>query len=426
MKNGAMPFTLVIRSRRDEEGVHASERMFDQPVVTIGRAATADLVLKDPQKMVSSRHGEIRRRGSSWILVDLGSTNGTELNEVRLTARNEYALQDGDQIRLGDILLTFKVVVPPQEISNASQPIEAQRAQSIPADEIQELLYLLRRAYADSVCGAAGSQHTHVQQLLRRTVGHLDQQSLRARLDSLKRKLSTAPVSLGPERLSRPVEPPPPLAPSPRREKNNLATADFLELAQGFLGDLEQPLPREQLDQVVRRIEQVLHVVFAGLADAIKGRREFQREFEVEATRILDWTPNPIKHAETAVEIAALLLDPRSQGLSEEQAKAHLQEVFQDLTLHQLGLMAGFRECVRGLLKEFDPVLLVKAGNEESTGKGLGLLGGKNARTDAAAWQRFLEKYRQLTEEEVRVFEQILAPHFAKGYLSIQKTRRRK
>jgi predicted component of type VI protein secretion system len=112
--------------------------------------------------------------------------------------------------------------------------------------------------------------------------------------------------------------------------------------------------------------------------------------------------------------------------LPEEQAKAYLQEVFQDLTLHQLGLMAGFRECVRGLLKEFDPVLLANEGKGESTGKGLGLLGGKSARTDAAAWQRFLKKYRQLTEEEVRVFEQILAPHFAKGYLSIQKTRRRK
>ena len=84
-----MPFTLIIRSRRDQEGAQVSERVFDQPVVTIGRAATADLVLKDPQRMVSSRHGEIRRRGSSWILVDLGSTNGTELNEVRLTARNE-------------------------------------------------------------------------------------------------------------------------------------------------------------------------------------------------------------------------------------------------------------------------------------------------------------------------------------------------
>ena len=421
-----MPFTLVIRSRRDQEGAQASERVFDQPVVTIGRAATANLVLKDPQRMVSSRHGEIRRRGSSWILVDLGSTNGTELNEVRLTARNEYGLQDGDRIKLGDILLTFQAVVSPQEMARASQPRDVQRSQSIPTDEIHGLLYLLRRAYADSTCVAAESRQEHVQKLLRRTVGHLDQQSLQTRLDSLKRNLSASPVSLESEKLSWPTEPPSPEIPSPYREKNNLITSDFPGLAQAFLGDLEQPLPREQLDQVVRRIQQALHVVCSGLADAVKGRREFQREFEIEATRILDWAPNPIKHAETAAEIASLLLDPRPHGLPEEQAKAYLQEVFQDLTLHQLGLMAGFRECVRGLLKEFDPVILNKSSRGEPTAKGLGLLGGKSARADAAAWQRFLKKYRQLTEEEVRVFEQILAPHFAKGYLAIQKTRRRK
>ena len=421
-----MPFTLVIRSRRDQEGAQASERVFDQPVVTIGRAATADLVLKDPQRMVSSRHGEIRRRGPSWILVDLGSTNGTELNEVRLTARNEYGLQDGDRIRLGDILLTFKAIVPPQEMARASQPVDAQPSKPLPADETQELPYLLRRAYADSVSVATGSRQEHVQKLLRRAVGHLDRQSLQARVDSLKKNLLGTPVSLEPERLSRPAEPPPPSIPSPRREQSNLATSDFLELAHVFLGDFEQPLSREQLDQVVRRIQQVLQVVFAGLADAVKGRREFQREFEVEATRILDWVPNPIKHAETAAEIASLLLDPGLQGVPEEQAKAYLQEVFRDLTLHQLGLMAGFRECVRGLLKEFDPAVLNKGGKGESPAKGLGLLGGKSARADAAAWQRFLKKYRQLTEEEVRVFEQILAPHFAKGYLAIQKTRRRK
>lgn len=421
-----MPFTLVIRSRRDQDGAPASERVFDQPVVTIGRAAGADLVLKDPQRMVSSRHGEIRRRGSSWILVDLGSTNGTALNGVRLTARNEYGLNDGDRVTLGDILLTFKAAIPPQEVSPASQPIHAQRSQAHSGDEIQTVLYLLRRAYTDSGCVSAESRHEHVQQVLRERVGHLDRQSLPARLDSLKRSLSDAPVSVGSERQSRPISPPPASVLSPGREKSPLTASDFPGLAEAFFGDLGQPLSRAQSDQVVRRIEQVLHVVFTGLADAVKGRREFQREFEVEATRILDWAPNPIKHAETAGEIASLLLDPRLQGLPEEQAKTYLQDVFHDLTLHQLGLMAGFRECVRGLLKEFDPVLLTKGEKGQSIGKGLGLLGGKGVRTDAAAWQRFLEKYRQLTEEEVRVFEQILAPHFAKGYLSIQKTRRRK
>lgn len=385
-----MPFTLVIRSRQGLDEGQACERVFDQSVVAIGRAAGADVVLKDPQRMVSSRHGEIRRQGASWVLVDLGSTNGTKLNEVRLTARNEYGLKDGDRIKLGDFLIIFKTAIDSQEASAASEPVHGQRAQPVLSDETQTLLYLLRRAYADAESVSQGSRQEHVQKILRQTVGQLDRQSARSRLESLRARLSESSGSPEPER-PRPVAPPPSSIPSPRRD----------------------------------RIEQVLHVVCGALAAAIKGRREFQREFEVEASRILDWTPNPIKHAETAEEIASLLLNPRTRGLSDEQAMAHLHDVFQDLTLHQLGLMAGFRECVRGLLKEFDPASLMKGDKGRLTGKGLGLLDAKGVRTDAAAWRRFLEKYRQLTEEEVRVFERILAPHFAKGYLSIQQTRGR-
>jgi type VI secretion system FHA domain protein len=406
-----MPVTLTIQSRRGHEEGQVSQRVFNQPVITIGRSATVDVVLEDSQRMVSSRHGEIRKQGNSWVLVDLGSTNGTELNQVRLIARNEYGLKDGDQIKLGDFLLIFKAPHDRPEASQANAAIHSQHVRSPAGDADETLLYLLRRASADADCVSPERRQEHVQQLLRQTVGHLDRQSAKVRLESLKKRLSEGP--------------PAPATPAPRLQKARFSVSDLPELAHVLFKDTEQPLSPEESAQVAHRIEQVLRVVFAGVAAAIKGRREFQREFEVEATRILDWAPNPIKHAETAEEIASLLLDPRAQGLSEEQVTAHLQDVFQDLTLHQLGLMAGFRECVRGLLKEFDPVSLTKGEKGRSTGKGLGLLSGKGARADAAAWQRFLEKYRQLTEEEVKVFERILAPHFTTGYLSVHKTRKR-
>jgi type VI secretion system FHA domain protein len=400
--------------------------LFEQQVVTIGRGDSSDLVLKDPQRKISSRHAEIRAKATSWVLVDVGSTNGTKLNDVRLTPRSEYVLHHGDRITLGDFLLTFEAGIPPQALESPGSvvlPVASVPPSLSSVDEIDRLLYLLRCAYANP----EDSDHKdHLETLFRRAVAQLDCQAGQSLLGSLRNRLSTRASPVESERPSRAAEPVRPAGPSPRSAGSELATADFLELARRFCENLDKPLSRDLLDQLVRRIENVLQVVFAGLADAVKGRREFQREFEVEATRILDWAPNPIKHAETAAEIASLLLDPRSQKLSEDQAKTFLKEVFQDLTLHQLGLMAGFRECVRGLLKEFDPVVLNKGGKGESTGKGIGLLGGKGVRTDAAAWRRFLEKYRQLTEEEVRVFEQILAPHFAKGYLSIQKTRRRK
>jgi predicted component of type VI protein secretion system len=292
--------------------------------------------------------------------------------------------------------------------------------------EGDSLLYVLRRTYADPEGFGGERRNDNLERLLRQRIAHLNRQEIESLLGDLCARLSTKASPVGVARPSRPVEPAELASPSLPSAGEELARKDFLELVRQYCQESSQPLSREMLEQVYRRIGRVLQIVFTGLASAIKGRREFQREFEVEATRILAWTPNPIKSAENAAEIGSLLLDPRSQGLTEDQVAVHLQEVFQDLTLHQLGLMAGFRECVRGLLKELDPAVLAKSEKGGSVGNRMGLLGGNSARAEAAAWRRFLEKYRQLTEEEVRVFERILAPHFAKGYLSIQKTHRRR
>jgi hypothetical protein len=68
----------------------------------IGRSRECDLVLDDPN--VSRRHAELREEGGSWWLVDLDSTNGTELNGKRV---QRAKLADGDRIGLGELELVF-------------------------------------------------------------------------------------------------------------------------------------------------------------------------------------------------------------------------------------------------------------------------------------------------------------------------------
>jgi pSer/pThr/pTyr-binding forkhead associated (FHA) protein len=57
------------------------------------------------QTVVSSRHAEIFRTEHGFVVRDLGSTNGTFVNNVRIT---ESALVDGDVIRLGTSEMVFK------------------------------------------------------------------------------------------------------------------------------------------------------------------------------------------------------------------------------------------------------------------------------------------------------------------------------
>jgi pSer/pThr/pTyr-binding forkhead associated (FHA) protein len=79
------------------------EVVLDRQELTIGRAEDNDLVLSDAA--VSAHHARIAKVQSAFYLEDLGSTNGTFVNETRI---DERALDDLDQIRIGAQLLVFR------------------------------------------------------------------------------------------------------------------------------------------------------------------------------------------------------------------------------------------------------------------------------------------------------------------------------
>ena len=66
----------------------------------IGRATDNQLVVNDAR--VSSHHAEIRPDGQGYSIIDLGSSNGTFVNEQRLVPNMPRQLLNGDAIRVGD------------------------------------------------------------------------------------------------------------------------------------------------------------------------------------------------------------------------------------------------------------------------------------------------------------------------------------
>ena len=73
--------------------------------VTLGRSRQCDVVLNDPN--ISRRHAEIRPRGGSWVLTDLGSTNGCRINGRRIDGSE--VIRSGDKLELGETSLTFEL-----------------------------------------------------------------------------------------------------------------------------------------------------------------------------------------------------------------------------------------------------------------------------------------------------------------------------
>jgi serine/threonine protein kinase len=58
---------------------------------------------------VSRRHGRLVRKDNLWFVEDMGSTNGTFVNNTRLAPNTLTALQKGDKIRFGQIELEFSL-----------------------------------------------------------------------------------------------------------------------------------------------------------------------------------------------------------------------------------------------------------------------------------------------------------------------------
>jgi Protein of unknown function (DUF3662)/Inner membrane component of T3SS, cytoplasmic domain len=73
--------------------------------VTLGRSRQCDVVLNDSN--VSREHAEIRPRGGSWVLTDLGSTNGSRLNGR--TVNGSEVVKPGDEVELGATVLRFEL-----------------------------------------------------------------------------------------------------------------------------------------------------------------------------------------------------------------------------------------------------------------------------------------------------------------------------
>lgn len=73
--------------------------------VVLGRGDTAEIRLQDP--FASSRHARIYEQGRILVVEDLGSTNGTYLNEELLDGPRP--LHPGDRVRIGDSEFTFEV-----------------------------------------------------------------------------------------------------------------------------------------------------------------------------------------------------------------------------------------------------------------------------------------------------------------------------
>jgi hypothetical protein len=101
-------------------------------VTLIGRDVTNEVILADAE--VSRRHARLTETRSGYVLEDLGSTNGTYVNEERLSGPR--ILIPGDEIALGNhVILTFEEVSPEEAEGEAMASAAKQPAAELAVEE---------------------------------------------------------------------------------------------------------------------------------------------------------------------------------------------------------------------------------------------------------------------------------------------------
>ncbi len=138
----------------------------DQPVIKIGRVGEMDIVIDNVS--VSRHQADIRKEAGSWVVLDMGSSNGTFVNGERLT--KPRTLQAGDEISMGKFSVFFERVlgdVAPtatgaQRVAAAPSTEAGQGTMFLKADEVQKLQQMAaQKRQAQLVWEIKGQRGTH-------------------------------------------------------------------------------------------------------------------------------------------------------------------------------------------------------------------------------------------------------------------------
>ena len=154
-------------------------------------------------------------------------------------------------------------------------------------------------------------------------------------------------------------------------------------------------------ENALRNAGALLRVAVAGIRALLIGRGAVKREFRIEQTVLRTHENNPLKFTSSDAQALAVLLDPGEKGL------AAMQDSINDLTCHQVAVLAATQAAARALLEQLEPSKL------EAEDTGGGILPGA---TEKRLWTAYKRQHARLLEQFEDDFESAFGKAFARAY----------
>lgn len=391
----SMPIKITVKLAENEEP--QSEHVFDKEEIHIGRSLTNDVVLPDMKKKVSGKHALLERKTGRYWVTDLGSTNGTFLNERRIAPNTPVEIKNEESLEIGNFRLQFTATM---EIPGATQH------HVDPSKVADSLAAQLNALYARHREDSPEARRDVLATLVHDKLDSIDREEGRTVLALLKTRFGSGGDGNGEQDISK-------------QEELYRAGFTWMQgISRQYL-DEDNFDSAEQVERFARQIMQTLESTMTWVSRSLKGRREFETEFSADLTMVFSKEGNPLKSAAGPSELARYLLDWRSSR-DLETSRDLLENAFKDLTMHQLGLVAGVQDCLKALLQQLDPKILQHAVMTDHSGGFAKLLLGFTL--SKKSWGKYKILHKELFENNSKLFNELIYPELRKGYLGHHAT----
>ncbi|MFK7741103.1 MAG: FHA domain-containing protein [Planctomycetota bacterium] len=403
VSEGGPGFVLAV-GRAGAAGIR--QYHFDQDRVTIGRREDGNVLLL-ADAMVSSKHAVIEWSDGEYTLFDRGSTNGTEVDGIRLPVEVAHPLGDGSVIHIRPFMLSFRHA--------GSEALKTVSTRSLDAELLHERL---RSVYVASVDRGRPAVHAALVEVFEEVRQEQGREALAMALEEILKKLGSAVPAAGVASGSdgdgdELGEAGTPLSDEALRALRQLVRNLTSEGRVNGVG--REGAGAAELQEFAARMQQFVVCTSRWMADLLEWRRVFGKRLELHGSlgaAQADAAGEPARadqqdrgaaHAspppspspsppQSAAEIRDALLVPTGEGAA--IANHFLTRFFEDVLALLEDLLTGNQRSRAAVREQLDPVALLAAAGRATDASADEL---RHA-ADSALWKLYQEAFHRITE----------------------------
>lgn len=160
---------------------------------------------------------------------------------------------------------------------------------------------------------------------------------------------------------------------------------------------------------IYQQLGVILRLTVQGLVEVLKSRAEVKNSFRMPTTSIKPVENNPLKFSMNAEDAVYNLFVKRNPGyLGPVEA---FEEGFQDVTFHQLAVLAGIRAAFNAMLAKFHPTQLEEMYERKLRRTAMLGLGSK-----LKYWEMYRAQFEEIDRDREAHFQLLFGEAFARAY----------